>query len=125
MQPPVLTAPSTSSPNENGTLVFSSGNGNPISFTDVNAGTAKTESLSLSVSHGTLTLGSTTGLTYLSGKNKSAALTVTGTLTSLNAALAGLIYTPTATYVGSDALAITVGDGVPANKRASGRQRGR
>ena len=112
VQPPVLTAPSTGSLNENGTLVFSSGNGNPISFTDVNAGTAKTESLSLSVSHGTLTLGSTTGLTYLSGKNKSAALTVTGTLTSLNAALAGLIYTPTATYVGSDALAITVGDGV-------------
>ncbi len=112
VQPPVITAPSTGSLNENGSLVFSSGNSNPISFTDVNAGTGKTESLSLSVSHGTLTLGSTTGLTYTSGKNNSASLSVTGTLTNLNAALAGLTYKPTAIYVGSDALSITVGNGV-------------
>ncbi len=117
VQPPVLTAPSTGSLSENGSLVFSSGNGNPISFTDVNAGTAKTESLTLSVSHGILTLGSTTGLTYTTGKNSSATIAVTGTLTNLNAALAGLTYKPTAGYWGSDSLSITVADGV--NKQSA------
>jgi hypothetical protein len=117
VQPPVLTAPSTGSLNENGSLVFSSNNGNPISFTDVNAGTAKTESLTLSVSHGILTLGSTTGLTYTTGKNNAATIAVTGTLTNLNAALAGLSYKPTAGYVGIDVLSITVADGV--NKQSA------
>jgi hypothetical protein len=107
--PPVITAPSTGSLNENGSLVFSSTNGNAISFVDVNAG-AKTESVSLLVSHGTLTLGSTTGITYKAGKNNSASLTITGTVTNLNAALAGLTYKPTAAYWGSDSLAISVSD---------------
>jgi subtilase family serine protease len=115
--PPGITAPATASLTENGSLVFSSSNGNAISFTDVNAGTAKTESLSLSVTDGTLTLGSTTGLTYTSGKNKSASLTVTGTVANLNAALSGLTYKPTAAYWGSDSLAITVTD--PGDKQSS------
>ena len=115
--PPTITAPTTGSLNENSSLVFSSANSNAISFTDVNAGTSKTESLSLSVGHGILTLGSTTGLTYTSGKNNTASITVTGTVANLSAALAGLTYKPTAAYWGSDSLAISVSD--PGDKQSS------
>jgi hypothetical protein len=108
--PPAITAPATAALAENSSLVFSSGNGNAISFTDVNAGTGKTESLSLSVTHGTLTLGTTNGLTFTSGKNNSDSLTATGTVTALNAALSGLTYKPTAAYFGPDSLAISVSD---------------
>jgi subtilase family serine protease len=114
---PTITAPATGSLNENSSLVFSSANSNAISFTDANAGTSKTESLSLSVGHGILTLGSTTGLTYTSGKNNTASITVTGTVANLNAALAGLTYKPTAAYWGSDSLAISVLD--PGDKQSS------
>ena len=107
--PPTITAPTTGSLNENSSLVFSSANGNAISFADVNAGST-TESLGLSVSHGTLTLGSTTGVTFKTGKNDTASFTVTGTVANLKAALAGLTYKPTAAYWGLDSLAITVAD---------------
>jgi uncharacterized repeat protein (TIGR03803 family) len=107
---PAIMAPPSASLNENSSQVFSAANGNAISFTDVNAGTSRTESLSLSVGHGTLTLGSTSGLTFKAGKNNSAALTVTGTVTNLNAALNGLAYQPTAVYWGPDSLAVSVAD---------------
>jgi hypothetical protein len=105
---PTITAPPTASLSENGSLVFSSTNGNAISFTDANAGSKNTESLTLSVAHGTLTLGSTTGLTFKTGKNNTASFTVTGTAANLNAALSGLAFRPTAAYFGPDALAISV-----------------
>jgi subtilase family serine protease len=115
--PPAITAPLTASATENGSLAFSSANSNAISFTDVNAGTSKTESLTLSVAHGTLTLGSTTGLTFKTGKNSTASFTVTGTVASLNTALSGLTYKPTALYTGADSLAISVAD--PGNGQSS------
>jgi hypothetical protein len=108
--PPAITAPSTASVTENASLAFSSANNNAISFTDVNAGASKTESLTLSVAHGTLTLGSTTGLTFKTGKNGTAVFTVTGTVASLNSALSGLTYKPTAVYTGPDSLGISVAD---------------
>ena len=109
MQPPVITAPATGSLAENGSLVFSSANSNAISFTDVNAG-SKTDSVAVAVAHGTLTLGSTTGLTFSSGKNGTASFTVTGTVANLDHALATVTYKPTAAYWGSDSLSITVAD---------------
>jgi large repetitive protein len=114
-----VSSPSAAMLNENWSLTFSSANGNAITLTDTNAGTSKTESLTLSVAHGSLALGSTTGLSFKAGKNKSASFTVTGTLASLNAALSGLTYTPTTAYWGADSLAITVqdaGDGLSASK---------
>jgi subtilase family serine protease len=107
---PVISAPGTASLNENSTQVFSAANSNAISFTDANAGTAKTESLTLSVSHGTLKLGTTFGLTVVSGANNSATMTVTGTVTNLNAALNGLTYKPTTGYSGGDSLSVSVSD---------------
>jgi hypothetical protein len=107
---PTITAPSTGSLSENSTLVFSAANSNAISFTDGNAGTIKTESLTLSVTNGTLKLGSTSGLTFTTGKNSSASFTVTGTVTNLDNALNGLTYKPNTNYSGSDTLAISVSD---------------
>ena len=48
--------------------------------------------------HGTLSLGSTAGLTFTAGSNKSTTMTVTGTPSSLQAALSGLTFTPTTGY---------------------------
>jgi hypothetical protein len=108
-QPPSVSAPASASLAENGSLTFSSANGNAISVTDASAGT-NADSLTLSVSHGTLTLSTTSGLTFTSGSNDSSSFTVTGTVSSLDAALAGLVYQPTAGYAGSDSLAISVTD---------------
>ncbi len=108
-QPPSLTAPASASLAENGSLTFSSANNNAVSVTDASAGT-NADSLTLSVSHGTLTLASMSGLTFTSGSNGSSSFTVTGTVSNLNAALAGLVYQPTANYAGSDSLAISVTD---------------
>jgi trimeric autotransporter adhesin len=107
--PPSIAAPSTATVSENGSLVFSPGNGNAISITDNGAG-SNADTATLSVSNGTLTLGSTIGLIFTSGSNGSASFSVKGTVSNLNAALNGLKYTPTANYVGSDSLSILVSD---------------
>ncbi len=106
---PTIAAPSSATVSENGSLVFSAGNGNAVSFTDNGAGT-KADELTMSVSHGTLNLGSASGLIVLAGSNGSASFTVKGTVTNLNTALASLTYTPTTNYAGSDSLAILVND---------------
>jgi subtilase family serine protease len=106
---PSITAPATASVVQNGSLVFSSANGDAISVADSAAG-SNSDSLTLSVSHGTLTLSTTSGLTFTTGANGSASFTVTGTVTNLNAALSGLTYNPTSGYTGSDSLAISISD---------------
>jgi hypothetical protein len=119
---PVITAPQAASLNENSSQVFSVAGGNAISFTDAKAGTSNTESLTLSVTHGTLKLATTHGLTFKSGANKSASMTVTGTVANLNAALNGITYKPTTGYSGSDSLAISVtdpGDGLSASTKVA------
>lgn len=103
--PPGVAAPSTATLNENGSFTFSG----TISATDtVAAGTS--DSLTLSVTNGKLTLGSTTGLLFGTGSNGASSMTVTGTLANLNAALVGLVYTPTSGYSGHDSLKISVND---------------
>ena len=57
--------------------------------------------VTLSVTHGTLTLGSIAELTFEAGSGvDDAAMTFTGTLTVINAALNGLIYQPDTGYIG-------------------------
>jgi hypothetical protein len=104
---PSVTAPSAVSVKKNGTFTFSSGNA--ISVVDAAAG-SNAEQLTLHASHGTLKLASTSGLTIVSGSNKSASMTVSGTLVNLNRDLAGLVYTPTSGYSGSDSLTVSVTD---------------
>ena len=105
--PPAITAPRSATLNENGTLPFSPADGNGISVSDANPAT---DSLALSVSHGTLTLSTTSGLTFTVGSNGSASFTVKGSVSSLNAALNGITYQPTNLYTGSDALGMLLTD---------------
>jgi hypothetical protein len=109
VSPPVITAPTTALVSENGSLVFSAGNSNALSVTD-NAAGINADLLTMTVSHGTLTMGSTNGLTFSAGSDDSASFTVKGTIGNLNAALSSVTYQPNANYAGSDSLAISVSD---------------
>jgi hypothetical protein len=91
-------------------LTFSSAGGDAISVSDPNAVPAGIVQLMLSVSNGTLTLASTSGLTIMAGANGTATITIRGTLADINAALDGLLYTPSAGFSGSDALTILSDD---------------
>jgi hypothetical protein len=106
---PAISAPGSGSLSENGSLTFSSGNSTAISITDAAAGT-NADSLTLSVSQGTLTLASTTGLSFTAGANGSSSFTVSGTVTNLDSALDGLVYQPTTLYSGADSLSVSVTD---------------
>ena len=109
--PPVNTVPGAQTVNDISTLVFNSANSNLISVSDASAiGTS--DQIALSVASGTLTLGSTTGLTFDAGSNGSASMTIQGTLADLNAALDGLTYTPPAnlTNNASDTLTMVTTD---------------
>jgi hypothetical protein len=107
---PSVTAPSNASVYKNHTLTFSAALGDAITLADGAATGTSTDSLTLQVVDGRLKLATTSGIKFTSGANNSASMTVTGTLANLNAALNGLIYTPTSTFVGSDSLQITLKD---------------
>jgi hypothetical protein len=65
--------------------------------------------VTLQVSHGSQTLGSTAGL-IISG-NGSALVSLSGSLFNLNTALAGLVYRGVLNYSGADMLNVTASDG--------------
>lgn len=65
--------------------------------------------VTLAVSHGTLTLGTTTGLTVKG--NRSGVVTLSGSIANLNAALASLLYCSRLNCSGADTLSITASDG--------------
>ena len=97
---------------EDATFIWSQANRNvpQVSDIDIAPGSTAQFSLALAVTNGTLSLSTTTGLTFNSGANNSAAMTITGTLNQINAALEGMKYTPTANYHGSAQLSMTVDD---------------
>ena len=67
--------------------------------------------MSLSVAHGTLTLAGTAGLSFTTGDGSAdASLVFTGSAAAINAALDGMVYTPTALYQGDDTIAVTTSD---------------
>jgi hypothetical protein len=112
VSPPAITAPPTASVTVTSTLVFSSANKNAVSIADINAGSA-VEPMTLTATDGTLTLGSTNGITFTSGTNNSAGMTIDGTLANLNAALSGLTFTPAKIGNGTIVLSYTdLGNGL-------------
>ena len=66
--------------------------------------------LALSVANGTLTLSTTSGLIFTTGANNSSAMTVQGTLSAINAAIAGLKFTPSSNVAGPASLSLTFND---------------
>ncbi|MBF0435108.1 MAG: DUF4347 domain-containing protein, partial [Magnetococcales bacterium] len=101
----------TASLNEDATLVFDAAHANLITVNDAvdvaQLGGVDSLSTSVSVTHGTLTA-TLSGATLTS--NSSASVTIAGTAAQVNAALAGLIYTPNADFTGSDTLTIASSD---------------
>ena len=103
---PAVTGPPSAVVNPSGSITFSSATANPIALSDPPA-TSGSDTLTLAVGHGTLALASTNGLTFQNGtSNDASSISVTGTLASLNAALNGLVYTPTSSTTDSLAIAL-------------------
>ncbi len=82
-------------------LVLSSGNGNQVSFTDSDALSGDNEQITLTLTGGTASLSTLSGLT--GSGNGTTSMTYTGTVASLNAALNGLTFTPSANLNGNGA----------------------
>jgi len=106
--PPVNTVPGVQTVNQGFPLVFSTARGNPISIADPDAGNAVVQ-VTLSSSNGTLSLGSTVGLTSLSG-NGSNLIILTGSISVINQALNGLTFNPTPGYSGPASMQIETND---------------
>lgn len=107
---PVNILPGTQTVQGNGSLVFSTGQGNAISISDVDVGGGVMQ-VTLTAVNGTISLGGTTGLSFLVGTgNGDGTMTFNGNLASINAALNGLTFQPTPGYLGSASLQITSND---------------
>jgi hypothetical protein len=94
---------------EDRSLIFSSLSARAIVLSDLDAGVQIVE-LNLSVSSGQITLGATTGLSFVSGGNGANAMVLRATVASLNAALEGLTVTPLANFNGALSLDLQVND---------------
>jgi hypothetical protein len=109
-QPPVNTVPGAQTVAEDTDLVFSTANTNPITVADPDAGTADLQ-VTLSSTNGDLTLGTIAGLTFTGGDGTDdATMTFTGTLAEINAALAGLRFSPQANFNGAATITIVAND---------------
>jgi CSLREA domain-containing protein len=105
--PPVNTVPGTQTTPANTPKTFSTTNGNAISIADADAGSGSLQ-VNLAVTSGTLTLGSTAGLT-VSGNGTNTVI-ASGTLANLNAGLQGLTFTPQSGFSGIVTLTVTTND---------------
>jgi hypothetical protein len=111
---PVNTVPGPQSVNEDMGHVFNADNATRISVSDVDdahdAVGDQVAQVTLAVTTGTLTLSGDEGLTFSVGADGTGAMTVTGTIASLNAALNGLVFTPALHFSGAATLTITTND---------------
>ena len=81
-----------------------------IRVADVDAGASPLQVM-LSAAHGRLTLSAVSGLDFLAGDGSAdRAMTFTGTIAAINAALNGLSYAPDAGFNGADAIMIATSD---------------
>ena len=102
---PVETTPAAQTTNKDTALSISG-----LSVSDVDANGA-TETVTLSVADGTISLASTTGLTFSMGTGTNDTTeTFTGTLSAINNAIGTVKYQPTTGYHGSDALSFSTND---------------
>ncbi|MFC7497697.1 Ig-like domain-containing protein [Enterovirga sp. GCM10030262] len=105
---PALVAPETQGGSEDVAVVFSSGNGNAITVSDIDLDGGFI-SVVLGVADGTLTLGSTAGLFAVIGDG-TGQVAITGGAAAVNAALEGLTYLGAPDSNGSRDLNISVND---------------
>ncbi len=103
---PVNAVPSAQTISEDSTLTFSLANGNQISISDESG---ETPTVKLTVDNGTLAVSGSGSASVTN--DETAAVTISGSVSDINAALEGLQYTPTQDYSGSDTLTIITTDG--------------
>ena len=97
---PVIIVPGTQSTNSAQPLLFSDWYGSSVYVVDPIANTEGLQ-IDLAIDNGTLSIAISDELTFLSGDGADDALmSFTGSLEAINAALAGLSYTPSANFVG-------------------------
>ncbi|MCG8002760.1 MAG: cadherin domain-containing protein [Candidatus Thiodiazotropha lotti] len=107
---PLAAVPATQSTQSNTALVFSNVNGNALSVTDVDAQASEIQ-VDLTTQQGTLTLGSTQRLTFMSGDgNQDTQVSVSGTVAAINAALDGMSFVPKSGWAGSTSVQMRVDD---------------
>ena len=102
---PINTIPVAQFTNEDTAIVFSTGNGNLISVSDIDVdeGTGELE-ITLTVTNGVLTLSGTTGLTFSVGDGVAdSTMTFTGSTADINTALDGMSFDPAFNYNGPGA----------------------
>ena len=92
---------------EDAALLFASSNNNQLLVAD---GGSAILNYTFTVTNGVLVLGSTLGVTFTG--NNSGTVTVAGTSAAINAAINGLVYSPTANYFGASALTVLNGAAV-------------
>src|SRR5262249_28265313 len=89
---------------EDTSLSFGTATGNAITVTDID--TVELH-ITVAVTDGSVTLGTTAGLTFLDGSNGSGSMTFSASSPAIvNAALDGLLYVPTADFHGQATLTI-------------------
>ncbi|MBO9997505.1 MAG: hypothetical protein J7641_00630 [Cyanobacteria bacterium SID2] len=104
--PPENTVPTTALVTDANTDLSVSG----ISVADADGGNLE---VTLTASNGTLTLGSTTGLTFTTGDGtQDASLTFSGIIADLNTALSNLTFTPATNFSGDTSFTILTRDGL-------------
>ncbi|MBO2012786.1 beta strand repeat-containing protein [Hymenobacter negativus] len=107
---PVASVPATQTTAEDTPKTFNTAGNNVISVSDADAGSGNVE-ITLTAANGTFTLSRTTGLTFTVGDGAAdAAMTFRGTLASINAALNGLVFTPTLNFNGTASLTLAAND---------------
>ena len=107
---PINTIPDAQSMNEDATLTFNEANGNKIYIADADVGSDPVE-ITLTATSGTLTLSQVTGLTFATGDGTAdASMVFTGTVSAINAALNGLIFSSDANFEGAASLRIQTED---------------
>ncbi|GGK09086.1 hypothetical protein GCM10009304_39030 [Pseudomonas matsuisoli] len=105
---PTVNAPASQTFAEDTPLVFSDANGNALTVADQNNDAL---TVTLSTNHGALALAQTAGLELIDGNGADGSLVIRGTAAAINAALNGLVLTPSADYYGPAALNISANDG--------------
>jgi len=107
---PVNSGPATQTFSQDTNLIFNTANGNLISVSDADSA-GGVERVTLTATHGLITLSGTSGLSFLVGSGTSdATVTFEGTLSDINNALNGLTFAPTSGYNGSASLQIVSND---------------
>src|SRR5262245_60411102 len=104
---PVNTVPAAQTMNEDGTLTFSTANGNAISIADVDAGSSSVQ-VTLAAANGVLGVTGIAGVTVTG--NGTGTVVLTGSQANINTVLNGLTFTPTGNYNGAANLTVTTND---------------